>query len=86
MGLGKVQPEVNLKILKAPSPSPHPAAAVGMERIITEHWNLGWGGQAEAGGHTTVINISSRTVSSWAEGEQLTGCSLPLKAQNKEAP
>lgn len=49
MGLGKVQPEVNLKILKAPSPSPHPAAAVGMERIITEHWNLGWGGAGRGG-------------------------------------
>lgn len=41
MELEKVQHEANLKVLKAPSPSPHPAATVGVERIITQHWNSG---------------------------------------------
>lgn len=45
MGLEKVQHEANLKVLKAPSPSPHPAATVGVERIITQHWNSWGGGQ-----------------------------------------
>ena len=44
MGLEKVQHEANLKVLKTPSPSPHPAATVGVERIITQHWNSGGGG------------------------------------------
>lgn len=70
MRLEKVQHEANLKVLKAPSPSPHPAATVGVERIITQHWNS-WGGAgrggAEGDAHIRVINISSQTVSSWAE-------------------
>lgn len=61
MGLEEVQHKANLRILKAPSPSPHPDATVRVERIITEHWNSmrgGGCGQREDG-HRRVINISS---------------------------
>lgn len=63
MGLEKVQNEANLKSLKVPSsPSPHPVATVGVERIITQHWDSLGGGLG--GGLRRVINISSQTVSS----------------------
>lgn len=65
MGLEKVQHKANLKSLKLPfSPSPHPFATVGAERIITESWDSGGG---LGGGLRRVISISSQTVSSWAE-------------------
>lgn len=47
MGLEKVQHDANLKVLKAPSPSTHPVPMMGVERIITEHWNSCEGGHIE---------------------------------------
>lgn len=87
MRLGKVQHEANLKVLKAPSPSPHPAATVGVGEGLLHSIGILEAGRREVQREMLlrVINISSQTVSSWSQ-EQLTACSLPLKAQSKEAP
>lgn len=86
MQLEKVQREANLKAFKAPSLSPHPVATVRVERIITEHWNSLQGGVG--GGSHKGYKYQQRNCEllGSALGEQLTDHSLPLKAQNKEAP
>lgn len=64
IGLEKVSWEANVKSLKAPSPSPRPVPTVGVERIITEHWNsLGGDGRWSYKGY----KYKQLSGSCWAE-------------------